>query len=328
MNKVFALLALPFALSLSSTVGAQALLKLGHYAEVAHPAHVAALQFAKNVEARTQGAVKVQIYPANQLGSPPEVLQQTKLGTIDMALPTHGQMDKYEKAFAAVVLPFVFENLAHAHRALDGEGTQWLAPLAEKQGFKMLAHWEWGFRHLTNSKRPVNKPEDVAGLKVRVPPEVQLEAAMAALGAQVTKIAFPELYMSLSQGVVDGQENPISVIASNKIYEVQKHLALTNHAYNSMIHVMNLEKWNRLTPAQQKVVQEESAAAGAMMRKAMADAETKQIADLGAAGMAVTRPDTKLFQAKMGPAYKQISDYAGDANVKKLLAIAEKAKTK
>jgi TRAP-type transport system periplasmic protein len=312
------------ALCFATFASAQTVLKLAHYADTAHPAHTASQQFAKNVESRTKGQVKVEIYPANQLGSPPEQLQQAKLGTVDMALPTHGQMDKFEKAFAAVILPFAFDDLAHAYRTLDSkEAMDWLAPLAEKQGFIMLSNWDWGFRNLTNSKRPINKPEEVAGLKIRVPPEMQLEAAMAALGAQVTKIAFPELYMSLSQGVVDGQENPISVILSNKIYEVQKHLAITKHAYNSMIHVINADKWKKLTPEQQKIVREESKAAGELMRKELASAEAEQIKKLEAAGMQVTRPDTKIFQAKMDPAYKKISEYAGEANVQKFQKIVQ-----
>jgi len=321
------LLAFAFG-SLAGVAGAQTVLKLAHYAETTHPAHLAAQQFAQNVEARTSGQIKVEIYPANQLGAPPEQLQQTKLGTVDMALPTQGQLDKFEKAFAAVMLPFAFDDLAHAHRVLDGPAMEWLAPLAEKQGLVMLSNWEWGFRNLTNSKRPVNVPDDVKGLKVRVPPEVQLEATMAALGAQVTKIAFPELYMSLSQGVVDGQENPVSVIVSNKIYEVQKHLALTHHAYNAMVHVVNAKKWATLTPEQQRILREESKAAGEMMRKAMASAEDEQIAKLQSLGMQITRPDTRLFQVRMDPAYKKISEYAGEANVQKFRKLVEEARKK
>ena len=103
----------------------------------------------------------------------------------------------------------------------------WLAPLAEKQGFVLLRNWEYGFRNVTNSVRPINAPDDIKGLKIRTPPELQIQASMEALGAVVQAIAFPELYLALSQKVVDGEENPIAVIYFNKIYEVQKHLALT-----------------------------------------------------------------------------------------------------
>lgn len=307
-----------------SFAGAQPVtLKLAHYADANHPAHQASLQFAQRVEARTQGLVKVSVFPSNTLGSPPEQLQQVKLGAIDMALPTQGSLDKYQKAFGVVMLPFVFEDLAHAHRVLDGPAMAWLAPLAEKEGFVLLANWEYGFRNLTNSKRPIQQPADVKGLKVRVPPEVQLESAIEALGGNVTKIAFPELYMALSQGVVDGEENPVAVILHNKFYEVQKHLALTRHAYNSMVHVVSTKTWAKLTPEQRNVLKEESRAAGLAMRKAIAAEEETQIAKLQSLGMLVTRPDAAAFRAQMAPAYRKISAYAGEANVQAFLKMVE-----
>lgn len=316
-------LALAAGLAFAAGAAAQVTLKLAHYAEAGHPANQAALQFSQRVEARTKGQVKVSVYPANALGSPPEQLQQVKLGVIDMGLPTQGAMDKYNKAFAVVMLPFVFEDLAHAHRVLDGPAMDWLAPMAEKDGFVLLSNWEYGFRNLTNSKLPINTPADVKGLKIRVPPEVQLEAAMEALGANATKIAFPELYMALSQGVVDGEENPISVIAHNKFYEVQKHLALTRHAYNSMMHVISTKTWARLAPEQRTIVREESRSAGELMRKTIAAEEDAQIAKLQAQGMQVTRPDPKLFRAAMEPAFRRIGAYAGEANVQQFMKMVD-----
>ncbi len=315
-------------IALAATAQAQVTLKLAHFAEATHPANLAAQQFAKRVEERTQGQVKVSLFPANTLGSPPEQLQQVKLSGIDMALPTQGALDKYQKAFAVVMLPFVFDDAAHAHRVLDGPAMKWMAPLAEKEGFVLLSHWEYGFRNLTNSKRPVLKPDDVKGLKVRVPPEIQLEAAMEALGANATKIAFPELYMALSQGVVDGEENPLSVIAHNKFYEVQKHLALTRHVYNSMVHVIGVRTWAKLTPAQQTVLREESVAAGLMMRKAIAAEEDAVLARLQTAGMQITRPDLAPFRATMEPAYKRIRAYAGDDNVQQFMRMVESERGK
>lgn len=314
-------------LSISGAATAQTTLKFGHYAETTHPAHQAAVQFATAVEKRTNGQIKVQIFPANQLGNPGELLQQTKLGVIDLSIPTQGQLDKFEKAFAAVMLPFAFANLQEAHKVLDGPVMAWLSPLAEKQGFKMLANWEWGFRHITNSKVAVNTPANVKGLKIRVPPEVQLEATMEALGAQVTKIAFPELYLALSQGVVDGQENPIPVIHSLKMWEVQKHLALTGHSYNNAILVMNNAKFNGLTPEQKAIVTEEALSAGRLMRTVVAEKEASQLAELQAKGLSVTRPAVEPFRALMGPAQAKIAAYAGEANVKTFLDLLAKART-
>ena len=301
-------------------------LRWAHFAQEDHPANVAAKQFASRVETRTDGAIKINIFPNNVLGGPPEQAQQIKLGTIDMGLPTQGQLDKYDIAFAAVMLPFVFDGPAHVFRVLDGPGMAWLAPLAEKQGFVLLRNWDYGFRNVTNSVRPINAPEDVAGLKLRTPPELQIQASMEALGAIVQAIAFPELYLALSQKVVDGEENPIAVIYFNKFYEVQKHLAITRHIYNNMIHTVGINTWKKLTVEQQTIFREESATAGDLMRKLIADDEAEQIKKLEAAGLAVTRPDLAPFRAKMDPAYKRIADYAGEANVKKFRDMVEEGR--
>jgi tripartite ATP-independent transporter DctP family solute receptor len=303
-------------------------MKFAHYAEETHPGHLAAKQFAARVEERTKGQVKITIYPANVLGSPPEQCEQVRLGAIDMNLPTQGALDKYVKAFSVVMLPFVYDDYDHVHRTLDGPSMNWFAPLAEKAGFIVLSNWEWGFRNLTNNKHPVLTPDDVKGLKIRTPPEIQLQAAMEALGAIVTKIAFPEVYMALAQNVVDGQENPIAVIYHNKFYEVQKYLSLTRHVYNNMVHVVSTKSWAKLTPEQQKIFREESISAGAYMRKAIMAEEEDQIAKMEKAGLKVARPNLAPFRAAMGPAYERIGKYAGEDNVKIFMKYVEDARKK
>jgi tripartite ATP-independent transporter DctP family solute receptor len=314
-----AILAAPYV----ARAAAPLTLRFAHFAQEDHPANIAAKQFAGRVETRTNGAIKIAIFPNNQLGGPPEQAQQIKLGTIDMGLPTQGQLDKCDTAFAAVMLPFIFDGPAHAFRTLDGPAMDWLAPLAEKQGFVLLRNWDYGFRNVTNSLRPINGPDDVKGLKLRTPPELQIQASMEALGAVVQAIAFPELYLALSQKVVDGEENPVPVIFFNKFYEVQKHLAITRHIYNNMIHTIGLNVWKRLTPEQQTIIRKESVAAGDLMRKLIGDGEAEQIKKLAELGMQVTTPDLAPFRARMEPANKRIADYAGADNVRKFQAIVE-----
>jgi len=303
-------------------------LRWAHFAPEDHPANVAAKLFAARVETRTGGAVKVQIFPNNVLGGPPEQAQQVKLGTIDMGLPTQGQLDKYDPAFGAVMLPFIWDSPEHCFRTLDGPAMQWLAPLAEKQGFVLLRNWDYGFRNVTNSVRPIHAPDDAKGLKLRTPPELQIQASMEAIGAIVQAIAFPELYLALSQKVVDGEENPVPVIWYSKFYEVQKHLALTRHIYNNMIHTIGVGAWKKLTPAQQQIFREESASAGDLMRKMIADSEADLVKKLEASGMQVTRPELAPFRARMEPAYKRIAGYAGEANVRKFRDLVEQARKK
>jgi TRAP-type transport system periplasmic protein len=302
-------------------------MRFAHFGAEDHPSNVAAKQLAERVASRTGGEIKINIFPNNVLGGPPEQAQQIKLGTIDMGLPTQGQLDKYDTAFAAVMLPFIWDSPQHAFRVLDGPAMAWLAPLAEKQGFILLRNWEYGFRNVTNNVRPINAPGDVKGLRLRTPPELQIQASMEALGATVQAIAFPELYLALSQKVVDGEENPIAVIYFNKFYEVQKHLAITRHIYNNMIHTVSAAAWARLTPGQQAIFREESTSAGELMRKLIADQEDDQIKRIEAAGMAVTRPDLAPFRAIMGPAYERIAAYAGADNVKKFREMADQGRS-
>jgi len=301
-------------------------LKLGHFANADHAGNEAALMFAAMVKIRTKGSVDVKIYPNNQLGAPPEVLEQNVFGAIDMSLPTQGQLAKYSQKFGCVMLPFVYSGYAHAYRVLDGPFLKWASPDLEKVGLVFLSNWEWGFRNLTNSVRPVNKPEDVKGLKIRTPPELSNQSAVEALGGNAVSIAFTELPMALKQGVVDGQENPVSVIYAFKIYETQKYLTMTGHTYNSMVHVISKKTWDTLTPFEQQVVKEESQRAGNYMRTQLQAAEGDQIEKLKQLGMVVATPDTAPFKAKMGAAYKRMEASVGSENLKTFLAMVEAEK--
>ena len=305
---------------------AQIVMKLGHFAADSHPGNLASKMFAEGVEKRTNGQIKVTIYPNNALGSPPEVLEQNILGAVDMSLPTQGQLGKYSKKFNCVMLPFAFKDYAQADKVLDGPFLKWAVPDLDKAGLVFLSNWEWGFRNLTNSKRPVKVPADVKGLKIRTPPELPTQAAMEALGAVVATINFNELQMALKQGVVDGQENPIAVIYSNKIYETQKYLTMTGHNYNTMVHVISKKTWDRLTPEQQKIVREESKKAGDWMRKSLREAEASQIKELQKLGMQVTTPDKAKFKALMKPAYDRMAAIAGEDNIKAFTKMVDQVK--
>ena len=326
MNKkvmliLFTLLAV-FAIAKNKPI----VMKIGHYANADHAGNKACKMFAEAVEKRTNGKLKVEIFPNNELGNPPEVLEQNVLGAIDMSLPTQGQLAKYSKKFGCVMLPFAYKDYDHAYKVLDGPFADWAADELKAQGLVFLSNWEWGFRNLTNSVRPVKVPGDVAGLKVRTPPELSNQAAMEALGGIVQTIAFSELPMALQQGVVDGQENPVSVIYAYKIFETQKHLAMTGHTYNSMVHVISKTTWDKLTEEQQKIVKEESKKAGDWMRKTLREAEAGQIKKLKELGMEVTYPDVTLFKAKMDPAYERMKASVGADNLKAFLKMLNETK--
>ena len=316
-----------FLLGLTQGSPAQVMqMKFGHFAADSHPGNLASKMFAEGVEKRTNGAIKVAIYPNNALGSPPEVLEQNILGAVDMSLPTQGQLGKYSKKFNCVMLPFMYDNYAQADKVLDGKFIPWAVPDLDKAGLVFLSNWEWGFRNLTNSKRPVVHPADAKGLKIRTPPELPTQAAMEALGAVVATINFNELQMALKTGVVDGQENPIAVIYSNKIYETQKYLTMTGHNYNTMVHVISKKVWDKLTPEQKTIVKEESKKAGDWMRKTVRDQESDQIAQLKKFGMEVVIPDKAEFKKMMPPAYERMKGIAGEENIAAFIKMVNEAK--
>lgn len=327
-SKKFAIAILSMVLVFMFAGASMALeLKLGHYAPETHPANEAALMMAKAVAERTNGEVTIKIFPANKLGDGNEVLEQQMNGVVDLSLPTQPMLDKYgekgNKPFAVVMLPFVYKDAQHAWRVLDGPFAEWIAPKFDALELVHLANWEWGFRNLTNNKRPVNSPGDVKGLKIRTPGEIQLQKTMEALGAQVQAINFKELPMALKQGVVDGQENPLSVIYHYKLYEVQPHLALTEHVYNSMMCVASKKTWSKLSADQQTILMEEAQKAGQWFRDNQLAANDDLIQKLKDAGMQVTTPDRAAFKAQMQYAYDAIGEYAGKDNVAKFLKMVE-----
>jgi tripartite ATP-independent transporter DctP family solute receptor len=282
--------------------------------------------FAEGVENRTKGRIKIALYPDNTMGSPPAVLEKTIQGSVDMALPTQGQLGLHIKRFNCVMLPFIFESYAQADKVLDGPFTAWAAPDLERIGLVFLANWEWGFRNLTNSKRPVITPGDVRGLVVRTPPELPIRVAMEALGAVVATVDFNDLQKALREGVIDAEENPLAVIYANRIFDIHKHMAMTGHTYNSMVHVINKETWGKLTSEQQNILREESVAAGTWMRKAVRNAENEQIEQMRQAGVQVTYPDRASFKALMGSVYNRMKAAAGEENIKEFSRMAESAK--
>jgi tripartite ATP-independent transporter DctP family solute receptor len=303
-------------------------LKLGHFGPENHPATAAAKQFAENVEKRTNGEVKITVFPNNALGSPPEVLEQVIMGVIDMSLSGQDQLAKHVKLFDSVSIPFSMQGYEHADRILDGPFKAWAAPELEKIGLVYINSWEWGFRQITNSKHPILTPDDVKGLKIRTPPAMAYQAAIEALGGNVQTIAFGELVMAMRQGVVDGQENPIGVIYDLKLYESQKYISIVNYLYSSMTHVVNKKVFDKLTKEQQKIIIEESDKARLVMREMVRNQEKKQIEDMKAKGIRIDTPDLSLFQAKMGPAYEKIKKNIGEANFNKWMEMAKATEAK
>jgi TRAP-type transport system periplasmic protein len=300
-------------------------LKFGHYLVETHPAHVAALAFAEAVAARTNGAVKVTIYPNSKLGSTQEMLEQTTLGALDLVIPTEPAIAKYVNKFNLVGAPFAFKDYAATDRFFDGDFLKWVIPDLERAGLKYLARWEYGFRTYTTSKRQINTVDDFKGLKIRTPPDFVNQETVKALGGQAQTIAFTELPMALKQGVVDGQENPIATIYSNKMWETQKYLSMLNYTYNSTHLLINKDTFDKLSYKNQQILIEEGTKAGLAMQKAVRDAEASQIAEMKKNGMEVAYPDTAPFKKAAQPVYDALKAQVGAASYNTFMSLLDKS---
>jgi TRAP-type transport system periplasmic protein len=297
-RKIFirTLLAAAAAALLPLAAHAQAVkLTLGHGAAVGNPRHDAAVRFAEVVKAKSGGRIEVQVAPSGQLGDDAAMVTALRTGALDMSANSQGAVANAVPEYAAFGMPFLFSSPAAAFKLLDGPLGKELADKSAEKGMVVLGYWDNGIRQMTNSKRPITKVEDMKGLKMRTPPDATLVDIMQALGAEAQQIKFAELYVALQQGVVDGQENPLMNIHASKLYEVQKHLALTNHQFQMTPFLISKRSWDKLSEADRKAVQEAAAEATALQRKLSAESDEKLLADLGARGVQVTNVDRAAF---------------------------------
>ena len=275
--------------------------------------------FAKEVEKRTGGRYKVQTFYNGALGGERESIEAVQLGTQELAFSSTGPVPNFVPDGKILDVPFLFRDKAHARAVLDGPIGQEMLTKFDAKGFKALAWAENGFRHMTNSKRDVNTPDDLKGLKMRTMENPVHIAAYKALGIITTPMAFPEVFTALQQGTVDGQENPLSVIISAKFDQVQKYLALTGHVYSPCIFLMNKAEFDKLSPADQQAFIE-AAKEGTKANRARVDEDdAKGVEYLRGKGMQVeTNVDKAAFVKALAGADAEFEKKFGKANIERI----------
>lgn len=239
-----------------------------------------------------------------------------------MSANSQGAVASAVPEYAAFGMPFLFSDAAQAFKLLDGALGKELSDKSTAKGLIVLGYWDNGIRHMTNSKHPITKVDDMRGLKMRTPPDSVLVDIMQALGAQAQQIKFAELYVALQQGVVDGQENPLANIHASKLYEVQKHLALTSHQFQMTPFLMSKRSWDRLSDADRKAVQEAAVEATVLQRKLSHEADEKLLAELKTKGMQVTNVDKAAFAKATSSVDDKWVAGATGAYVKKVISAA------
>ncbi|HTN64699.1 MAG TPA: TRAP transporter substrate-binding protein [Burkholderiaceae bacterium] len=261
--------------------------------------------FSKSIEAAAGGNFKIQQFPNSALGGEREVIEGLQLGTIDLAIVSTGATLNFVPKTGVFDIPFLFRDLGHARKVLDGEIGQKLLAEFPKRGLVALAWGEQGFRQLTNNVRPVAKPEDAKGLKVRTTENPIHIAAFRQLGVLATPMAWPEVATALQQGTIDGQENPLSVIVSAKLPQMQKYLSLTAHVYGPALILMSPNVYDSLSAADKAKFKSAGQQAAAAMRDYVDTVEKSGIEEVKKQGMQVNAVDHAAFVKAVEPVYPQ-----------------------
>ena len=288
-------------------------LRLAHVVNEQDGFHAAATKFKELVGERSDGKITVEIFPNATLGDERTLLEGMQIGTVDMGVITNGPVSNFLEEMAVFELPFLFPSPEAAYKVLDGEIGQELLDRLSEVNLKGLAYAERGFRNLTNSKRPINSPADLSGLRVRVMENPVYIDSFRQLGADAIPMAWTEALTAMQQGTIDGQENPVGVVYSFKLNETQTNMTMTRHTYAPALFVMGMPKWNELSEETQQIVRQAAQEAAEYERALNARLEGEQLQALKDAGMTVVEnADLSAFSAAVQPVYEKYGEKFGD----------------
>ena len=291
-------------LAFGAAAQAQLEIKIGHVGEPGSLFQQSADEFAKRANAKLGGKAKVVVFGSSQLGGDRELIQKLKLGTVEMAVPSTVMSSEVD-LIGIFEMPYIVKDRAHMGRIEKELFWAKLAPEAEKKGLKVIAVWENGVRHITNNKRPIKSPEDLAGIKLRVPEGKWRVKMFQAYGANPSPMKFSELFTALQTGVMDGQENPFTQIYSAKLQEVQKFLSLSGHVYTPAYLTVGKTKWESLPADVRKILEDTAKETQAYVYEQAAKDETELLAKLKQAGMQVNEVDKDAFITASKPIYDE-----------------------
>jgi len=299
-------------------------LKFGHVGKPGSLFEISVNEFAARANEKLAGKATVVAFGSSQLGKDKELLQKLKLGTLTFSLPST-VMSTVADEFGLFEMPYLVKSREHMARIEDEILWEQIAPAAEAKGYKILAVWENGFRHITNNVRPINLPADLDGIKLRTPKGTWRVKMFQSYGANPTPMSFSEVFTALKTGVIDGQENPFAQIYSGKFQEVQKYLSLTGHVYTPAYVLVGKDHWESLPADVREILEETAKENQAFVYEQAAALETDLLQKLKDGGIAVNEADKDAFIAASKGIYDEFSSSVdgGDAMVKKAMSLAE-----
>lgn len=283
--------------SLATSARASTVIRWATVLATSHPSVSMMERVAKQVKEDTGGALEIQVFPGGQLGSSRDVIEATSTGAIQLVDEGAAQFGQFVPQFSILEAPYIWRDPQHVRTALSSPLLDEVnKQLVEKRGMRILASTYYGRRHLTSGSKAIKSVEDMKGFKLRIPEVDTFRAMTEAWGARPTPLNFSELYLALSQGAIDGQENPLPTIQSAKLYEVQKYLILTGHIITPRLIAVNEASWNSLSDKEQTSLKKALAEHGLWQDNQIVDQESKLVDTFKGANMTVIEPDLESFR--------------------------------
>jgi TRAP-type transport system periplasmic protein len=305
MKNALRILGLAAALAWTASAQAQTELRFGHVGEPGSLFELSANEFAKRANEKLGEDYQVVTFGSSQLGTDEELLQKLLLGTADFALPST-VMSSVVPEFGMFEMPYLVKDRDHMKRIEEEVVWPTLAPAAEAKGYKVLGVWENGFRHITNNARPIVKPEDLQGVKLRTPSGEWRVKMFQAYGANPTPMSFSEVFTALQTGVVDGQENPFTQIYSARFHEVQDYLSLTGHVYTPAYVLAGKNKWESLPEEVRQILEETARETQAFVYETAARLEEELLTKINdESDIEVNEADKDAFIEASKPIYEE-----------------------
>lgn len=301
---VVTIVVMTLAVVLNAGAADKYVIKIANVTAVDHPLNVSYEKWAKLMNERSGGRIQATVYPSGQLGTLRTIAEGVQMGTIEIGTQSPGGLASFWPMLGVLELPYAYRSNEHVYHVMDGPiGQELNEAFRAKTGIRVLGSWMNLYRNTTNSKRPIVKPEDFKGLKIRVPETKTVMDTIAAYGGNPVPMAFGEVYTALSQGIIDGQENPLSIIWASKLYEVQKYLSLTGHVYSPAVTMISDVFWNKLPKDLQKVVVDTFEEVKPISRTMVEEEEKSLVLQLKAKGMQVNDVNPVIFAVPLEPLY-------------------------
>lgn len=289
-------------------------LRMGHIFPTSHPYHLGLVRFAEEVESRTNGSVKVEVFPSAQLGGEIELLEGMSLGTVDGGAVAAGSIPQTHgvRRFYLLTMPYVFKDYDAVETFATGElGQRFRKDLPEEAGLRILGYGAAGFHHTLNKVRPIEKPSDLDGMKLRIWESPGAMLALELMGANPTPMAYSEVFTALQQGVVDGLTNSLTTFYQTKMFEVTEYLSLTTHTYIWIPLTLSERSFQNLGSDEQTAVAEAGEAATAYWRGLYPTDDASYLGKLKEEGIKVNEPDLGVFREHVEPQYSRYAEVVG-----------------